>query len=291
MLRANLVGAVAIALAAATALSQDQSVYAPPAPTTIEEGINEGGLRFDFDLAYLTDYVYRGVNYTEVTDPISDEDGNNNLNLYLDARMTFDLGPRMPHPFVSLAANIYESDPQSRFQEFRPAIGADLTLQPVTFTAGVRSAIYPEREELDTAEVFFTAALDDSRLLGMEQPLLSPYVLIAYDYDLNDGWYVETGIRHDFAVDRFKLVLTPIARVAYTNGWQQQFVFMVEEGDGWQHWDVGMLARVELNSLLNFSRRWGEWYLRGQVFHTEHLAGGTVGHHVTWGGVGLGFIY
>jgi hypothetical protein len=82
-----------------------------------------------------------------------------------------------------------------------------------------------------------------------------------------------------------------VARVAYTHGWQQQFAFFTQEGDGWQHLDLGVNLQYKLNSLLNLSHRWGEWYLHGEVFYTEHLTDTTVGQTGSYGGVGIGFEY
>lgn len=278
-------------LSACPAFAQSETVYAPPTPVTAEEGTNQGGIHFDLNVRYRTDHVYRGVDYTEVTDEDERAGGEDNLNLTADTTIRFDLGPRRPHPFIGMSANVYDSDPESRFQEFRPVVGADLYLQPITFTAGHQTYIYPERETIETNEFFAKVQLDDSRMLGRERPLLSPYVLVAYDYDLNDGIYAEAGVSHDIIFEDSALTITPVARIAYTRGWQQQFTFVVEEGTGFQHMDLGVEGRYRVNSLLNMSRRWGEWFLTGQIYYTEHLSEDTVGHTELWGGVGIGLQY
>jgi hypothetical protein len=273
------------------AFAQNETVYAAPAPTTPDQGSNQGGVQFQLDLLYLTAYVYRGVDYNKAVDPTTKEKGTSNTDVYSDAKMSFDLGPKMPHPFVSVSANVYDSDPVSKFQEFRPAVGADLTLRPITFTAGVQSYIYPKREQFETSEIFGQIALDDARIWNSDKPILSPYIMGAYDYDLNNGTYLEAGIRHDFVVEDYHLTLTPVARIAYMMGWQQQFSFVQEDGTGWQHWDLGIEAKYSLNSLLNMSHRWGDWYLRAMYYHTEHLANTTVGQSEDWGGIGIRFEY
>lgn len=284
--------AFGVAMTAGMALAQDDTVYAPPIAIAPDKGTNQGGVSFELNVRNLTDYVYRGVDYTEVVDPeTAATGGENNLDLNMDVMMRFDLGDRVPHPFVGAAVNVYDSDPVSRFQEFRPIVGADLELQPVTFTGALQSYTYPQREQLDTSEMLGKIQLDDSRLVGSDVPLLNPYVLVAYDYDLNNGWYAEAGISHDFLIEDISLTITPIVRIAYTHGWQQQFAFFAEDGTGWQHLDVGANFQYKLNSLLNLSRRWGDWYLRGQIFYTEHLTSTTVGQTLTWGGLGIGFEY
>src|SRR5437660_588870 len=74
-------------------LPEDQSVYAPPAPPREDEGINAGGVHVDLVVRYLTDYVYRGIDHSEVG-------GNEDApNLQFDGKLSFDLG-KLPHPFV-----------------------------------------------------------------------------------------------------------------------------------------------------------------------------------------------
>ena len=278
---------------ATLAMAQDhtESVYAPPSPVASNQGVNEGGVKFDVDVMYLTKSVYRGVDYTQAVDPATQDQGKSNTDMNLNAQMTFDLGAKMPHPFFALEANTYDSDPVSKFQEFRPTIGVDFTLAPLTFTAALRSYVYPKREDLETSEVDGQIAFDDGRLFGSDKPVFNPYVMAAYDYVVNGGWYYEAGIKHDFVFDDMHLTLTPTARIAYTMGWQQQFTFVQENGTGLQHWDVGLTASYSLNSLLNISKRWGDLYVRGYLFHTEHLAHTTVGQTVDWGGLGIGFQY
>lgn len=278
-------------LVASVALAENETVYAPPAPASPNSGTNQGGVNFELNALYLTNYVYRGVDYNKAVDPDTQNSGKSNTDLYADAKMSFDLGPKMPHPYVAVLANIYDSDPVSKFQVFQPSAGADLTLRPVTFTVALQSSIYPKREDEETAEVFGRIALDDGRIWGSDKPVFSPYLAAAYDYVIDNGSYIEAGISHDFTFDDLHLTVTPVARLAYTMGWQQQFTFIQEEGSGWQHWDVGLEAKYSLNSLFNMSRRWGDFYLRGFVYHTEHLASGTVGQTVDWGGVGIAFNY
>jgi hypothetical protein len=273
------------------ALGQNESVYAPPQPEPVGQGVNEGGVNLSLSVDYLTNYVYRGVDYDDVVDPVTREQGNMALNMYMEGLLQFDLGKRMPHPFLAISANLFPDDPVSQFQEFRPAAGTDLTLEPLTFTLGVQTYVYPQREDFDTTEGFGQVRYNDAKLWDSDDPVLSPYLFAAYDWRKNDGWYLEAGVSHDFNIRDWHLTLTPVARLAYTIGWQQQFAIVDGEGTGWQHWDLGLKARYSLNGLFNLSKRWGEWLLRGQVWYTQHLSNNTVGQTQTWGGLGIGFEY
>src|SRR5262245_40099765 len=94
------------------------SVYAPPSPPRPEEGINQGGVHFDLGVAYMTDYVYRGIEIFETPG------GEDRPNLQIDAKLSFDLG-KLPHPFIELFVNYADSDPISTFQEIRPNLGLE----------------------------------------------------------------------------------------------------------------------------------------------------------------------
>lgn len=278
--------AAVLGLSAGFALAQEETVYAPPKAVAPDEGTNQGGVSFDLDLLYLSNYVYRGVDYSDVPDA-----SGSALDWLAAGAISFDLGQRAPHPFIAASANVYNPDPVSRFQVLDAAIGADWKLQPVTFTVAVQSFTYPERDFANTAEANGRILLDDSTLFRSDKPVLNPYIFGAYDYELNNGWYIETGVSHDFEIEDLALTITPIARIAYTISWQQQFIFVADPGTGWQHYDLGVVLQYKLNSLLNLSKRWGEWYIRGEVFYTEHLSNGTVGQTTTWGGAGIGFNY
>src|SRR4051794_32409283 len=58
-----------------------QSVYAPPVPPSEEEGTNQGAVNLDLTVRYMTDYVYRGIDRSEVG---GSEDAP---NLQLDGRI------------------------------------------------------------------------------------------------------------------------------------------------------------------------------------------------------------
>jgi len=263
----------------------DESIYAVAPPTPEEERINNGGVYLDLDLIYSDKYVYRGVNHDDVVDH------GNSLNLLIDGKMTFDFG-KYPHPFVGVFTNIFDADPLSRFQEIRPYVGLDWNLRPFLLEAGNITYIYPQREDFDANEAYGKITIDDSLLFRTEQPILSPYVLGAYEYQRNQGWYLEAGVRHDFPIRDLDLVLTVQADVGYILRLRQQFVFINDVQDtGWQHAEVGLSASYSLNTLLNLSRRYGEFTLKGYMFYSDRLNRNITANDVFWGGGGIGFKY
>src|SRR5690606_16741966 len=67
------------------------SVYAPPAPPSPTDGVNQGGVHIDLRVNYMTDYVFRGIEILEV--PASEDVAN----LQVEAKLQWDLG-RLPSP-------------------------------------------------------------------------------------------------------------------------------------------------------------------------------------------------
>lgn len=263
----------------------DETVYAPPPPLSEGQGINTGAAQFSINFDYLNRYVYRGVNHDSVASNAK------SLNLLFEGRLEFDTG-QYPHPFVGLFTNIYDSDPISRFQEIRPYAGLDWNLRPFRVEAWDVEYIFPQREQFNLPEVDLKISLDDSLLFNTEDPILSPYVLGAYDYHKNNGTYLEIGVKHDFVMEDWGLTLTPAAAVAWISGLQQQFIFIdTVKSTGWQHFEVGLTAKYSLNQLLNVSRRFGQFDVKGYLSYDDALNRKITASNVIWGGVGIGFTY
>src|SRR4051812_39952440 len=57
-------------------LAQDfESVYDLEAPPPADAGVNEGGVNFDLNVRYLTDYVFRGIDRSESNGGFNDDKG------------------------------------------------------------------------------------------------------------------------------------------------------------------------------------------------------------------------
>jgi hypothetical protein len=256
-----------------------------PAPQWGDQHLNNGGTHFSLDFAYANKYVYRGVDHDTVASH------GNSLNLLFDGRLEFDLG-NYPHPFVEVFTNIFDADPISRFQEIRPIAGADWNLRPFDLEVEHISYIYPEREDFNLPEVDTKITLDDSLLFDTAKPIFSPYVLGAYVYQKNQGWYVEFGLKHDFAFEDIGLVITPEANVGWISGLKQQFVILNPlHNTGWQHFEVGVTVSYSLNVLLQLSKRLGEFDVKGYGYYDNRISGDITANNALWGGVGLGFKY
>jgi hypothetical protein len=268
--------------APADPFSPDQPAVAPEWE---DQHVNNGGTHFSVDFAYVNRYFYRGVDHDSVATH------GNSLNLLFDGRLEFDTG-NYPHPFFELFTNIYDADPVSRFQEIRPIAGLDWNLRPFDVEFEHINYIYPERETFNVPEVDLKVTLDDSLLLNTEQPILSPYVQGAFVYQKNDGWYMEIGVQHAFSFPDLGVTITPESNVGWISGLKQQFVFVnPPHCTGWQHVEVGCTITYSLNVLLDLSKRYGEFDIKGYGFYDDKLSSLIEANNGLWGGAGLSFKY
>lgn len=287
-------------------LMQDvETIYDVEAPHAEDAGFNAGGVNFDLTVRYMTDHVFRGIDRGEGSGNFRDDEGNpvvfdpdepnfepgaeDAANLQFDGRFKFDLG-RAPSPFGGLFANVYNDDPISRFQEIRPYVGVELMVRPLIIALGQTTYIYPEREDVNTGEVWASVTLDDSILFRSERPVLAPYVMAAYDYDLYDGFYIEAGIKHEIAIEDTPITLTFIADAAFVVD-HPQFTFAGGEDTGLQHYDVGVIGRYNLNTLFNISRRYGTFHFEGYLWYTDGIDDDLLADTQLWGGAGIAFRY
>ena len=297
LLTAAAVAATAAALALATRAEdlptpanltllppEGESVYAPPAPPREDEGVNAGGVNFDLEFRYASDNVYRAVSQVPANEH------PHTPNLQFDGRMTVNLG-KFPHPFIGTFVNVHSSDPISRFQEVRPYFGLQWNVRPFILEGGNINYIYPERDEQNTGEVYAKVTFDDSWLFRTDAPILSPYVLAAYDYDKYDGYYLEAGIRHDFVFEGTGVTITALANIGYV---LDQPYFATTPGGrdtGLQHYEIGLLGSYSLNQLFRFSTRYGTVTLNGFLYYDDRTSSDLKADIQIWGGGGIGFHY
>lgn len=256
------------------------SVYPPPEPDFSSEPYAEQtGIHFKLETLYLTDYVWRGIERFDAGRP-EDEP-----NLQFDARIGFDLG-KLPHPYVNLFVNVAENDPVSNFQEVRPEIGFDWPVKPLLISAGYISYIFPDRDAIETSEIFLRLAIDDSAIFHTERPILNPYVLGAYDFDLYDGLYVEVGINHELPIEDTGLTFNFNAHAAYVNSYEL-FSANGEDDSGFQHWQIGVTAKYTLNGALNIPDRFGQLSITGYLNFTDSIDDELSATDQIWGGAGF----
>lgn len=264
---------------------EPDNVYAPPTYPGPAQLTNQGGVHFDAAVLYVSTYMYRGVDQS--TPPKRNQTG-----LQFDGRLDFDLG-KLPHPFVGVFTNIFNDDPVSRFEEIRPYAGLTWTIRPITVSGGFNGYIYPNRQGVDTQEVWANISVDDSRFFHTDRPFLTPYVYGAYDLDKYKGFYIEAGIKHDFVFGETGLIVTAVGDFAYV-AHDRYFLKPVPNGadTGFQHYDAGVIVTYRLNYLFSTPRRFGDWDVKGFLYYTGPVNEQQIrADSRIWGGVALSFRY
>lgn len=264
-------------------VDEPDSVYPQVLAPQSQEPINAGSVSFNLAVSYLSRYVFRGID--QATLPERSENA-----LQFNGTAEFDLG-RIPHPFIGLFVNVFNNDPVARFEEVRPIVGLRWIVKPLTVTGQYTSYIFPNRKELDTQEATLRIDLDDSRLWNTDKPVLSPYISAAYDFGLYYGVYLEAGLKHDFPIEETGLTITPSASVAYVLS--DRFFRKDPQGSdtGLQHFELGLTVSYSLNNLLNISRRYGLFNVKGYLFNDGGIDSKLRSDTRLFGGAGIEFNY
>lgn len=260
-----------------------ETVYAPPRPLDRSTLGNEGAVKLSVDFRYLTDYVYRGVEFFE---PSGQEDA---ANFQFDVEGSLDLG-EFPHPFIRVFTNAAESDAISGFQEVRPSVGARWEIAPITLEASYQAFLFPDRSALESNEIVGRIELNDAQLFDYERSILRPYVLGAYDFDNYKGMYIEAGFKHPLPINKWGITADLDARIAYVNS-HERFAGPSGNASGFQHYQFGVTTQWELNETLNISRRYGSWSLTGYLYYTDGIENDLLSNTELWGGAGIRFRY
>jgi hypothetical protein len=263
---------------------EPENVYLQPTTPVTNQLTNQGGAHFSFEVDYFSTYMYRGVDQS--TPP-----KRNETALQFNGRLDFDLG-KLPHPFIGVFSNIFNDDPVSRFEEVRPYAGLQWTLRPITLGGGFNGYIFPNREGVDTQEIWAQLSVDDSRFFHTDRPFLAPYVYGAYDLDKYKGFYLEAGIKHDFVFGDTGLILSPVGDFAYV---AHNRYFRASgpnsTATGIQHYDAGVILSYDMGSALHIPPRFGDFAVKAQLFYSGPVSDGLRADSRIWGGVGLNFKY
>ena len=260
------------------------NVYLPDTTPRPDLVTNTGGVHFSLDTSYLSHYMYRGIDQS--TRPRRNENA-----LQFDGRLKFELD-NFPHPFLGVFANVFNTDPVSRFEEVRPYVGLEWTIRPITLAGGFNSYIFPNREGFDTQDGWMSLKIDDSRIFHSETSILSPYVYGAYDLEKYHGFYLEAGVRHDFVIQNSGLTLSAVGDFAYV-AHDRYFRTAQTVGNvsGFQHYDGGVEVTYDLSHLVNIPPRYGIYELKGYFFYTGSVDTQVRADDRLWGGMGLNFRY
>src|SRR5687768_3714526 len=220
--------------------AQQESVYVPPGVGDMQGGYNDGALTIEITARYMTDYIYRGL---EVVEPPTHEDA---VNFQLGAELRMDLG-RLPDPFFRVLTNTAEGDDISNFQIIRPAVGLEWETEAFDLAVGSQSYTYPDRTDLDTAEVFVDLRFNDGVFYSEEEPILGPFILAVWDFDRCEGLYLDGGLRRTFNVADTNFRVTAARPVAFVHDFTLYSAAPENDGTGFSHYQIGLTREYRLN--------------------------------------------
>lgn len=272
--------------AVATAQFEQESVYDLPPINVDGNGYNEGAVSLGVDARYVTDYVFRGI---EIVEPTSSEDA---ANIQIQARIDLDLG-KLPNPFIQVFTNSAEGDDVSNFQVIRPMIGLHWETEGFSAELGLQTFTYPDRDALDTSEVFFQFKLNDGGIFNRDDPVFGPYAFVAYDYDAFDGIYAEAGLDRTIPIEDTNFTLDLNAHVGFVDGYEALYSIDLANpaSSGFSHYQIQAGLGYDVNKLLNISRRYGQWSVKGTLAFTDGIDDDINASSQLWGGFGLEFRY
>ena len=255
----------------------------PPSPKPAEQEPTERAktipLSFWLDYTIVSDYVFRGANYSEYAGE-GREKPNHQLGVGLSLD-TAEVGWNIGTFGFSFWGEWYTDqeilDPSSSstLQELDYCLFWSYEIPQIhtTLEAGWAAITFPQAgtDAYYTNESYISLRFDDSVLFGTESPLLNPYICYAIDTDDIDGSWLEWGISHDFPLNDIGLGSTPVMRdITIT----PSFVMGIDNGQYGPsmrvaHLQYGLNLCYDLSGALNIPQEYGSISLTAFVYFSD----------------------
>lgn len=170
-----------------------------------EEWSKPDALSFSIDYTLVSDYVFRGINFSEYAGEGREKPNHQmstGIELATEEYGTFGAsfwfewfaGQKSLTPGSD---NLQEVDYVVYWNYDIEQIATNIELGWIAYTFPPSSG-----DAYDTFEVYVALSYDDSGLFGTEESVLNPYIYYGLDYDLGrNGSWIELGISHDFALN------------------------------------------------------------------------------------------
>ncbi len=284
-------------------------------------------LTFSIDYTLATDYIFRGINFSEYRRSWgqSKNEGREKLNHQLTAGVELDLGKAGRVGYSAWfewfggqryltpedgGKNLQEVDHTAYYGYTFEKLGLDIEVGFIWY-------MFPRVASGDgasTQEIYVLQSFDDSvlwRALGfknVKKPIFNPYLLMAWDIDLAScGMYSEFGISHDFALGELGMKNTPILKditvtPTWSIGWDHNWLNKVsldwpasnpgQRANNSSHLDFmnwGLEVNFDLKSALKIPDKYcGEMYIKGFLNFSDAIAENFLNDEF-YGGVSVGF--
>lgn len=300
----------------------DKSAETQPAsaPTTLEdepanaeaEGVQ---LPLSFDITYylLSDYVSRGINYSEYP-----HENREKPNHQITTALTFDLAGMLGKERGSYGSIHFDTffewyaaqktlNPDGggqNLQEIDYTIGYSYEFTRIATTARANYTFmrYPNDGFYNSTEVYFEIEHNDAWLWKWMLPenedgVLNPWVSYAYDWDAAQrGSWLEFGVYHDFQVAPH-VTLTPSFTVAADWGYLDGSLDTGREGKSGQIacLQYGLAVGYDITELIGLDKwGYGSVLLSGFLYYNnvpQRIGEQGLAADEFWGGMSIGWSF
>lgn len=272
-------------------------------------------LSFNFGYTMVSDYISRGVNYSEFKG-----EKHEGLNHQLTANTELDLDKAGAFGFTAWF-EFYAYQENREFSEtshnnnqendYTVYYKYDLSKlnEKIPLTVELGWIFYTfnqvKGDAYLTQEYYVKLSLDDGKLFGTEDNIFNPYVAFYQDVDDIQGSWIEIGISHDFALSKLGCKDTPFLKdititPALALGIDHRYYSATnDEGES----TLGKATRLanlvysltvayDLGSALNIPEKYGTYGISGFINYSEPISDGlrdTIMNDEFYGGVSLNF--
>ena len=274
-------------------------------------------LSLGVDFTYVSDYIWRGLNFSEPsrrngTGSENGEEANYqlevNVELATDQFGTFGLDLWLEY-FSGQRAFAGAGEHDTHVQEIDYTVywAYDIPDTPVSVETGIIFYQFPNNtgDAIWTEEAYLSVAVNDGALFGMEEGVLNPYITAYLDMDDVRAMWIEIGISHEFAMADWTpdtpvlkdITLTPSLVLGIDHRYYDKAGFGSDSANPSVATRLGNLVygldmTLDLSSALGIPEMYGSFSVTGfmyysQSFHDESI----LVQDEFWGGVTLSWAY
>ena len=283
---------------------------------------------FNIDYTMVTDYIFRGINFSEYRRKLGQakNEGREKLNHQLSTGVEGDLGPfgrvggSVWFEWFAGQSALTPEDGHKNLQETDYTVYYGYNIEPIGVDAEVGFIWYMfPRSNTDwssTQEIYLNLGFDESvwlRALGLnvKKSILNPYLFQAWDLDLAaGGYYGEFGVAPEIAFSDIGCSGMPVLKdltfsPSYAMGWDHNWLNKMtldpaawagNEGRGFaSNTSHLMFARFggdltyDLKGAFNIPDKYcGAMYLKGFMYYSQGIAEHFLNDEF-WGGMSVGY--
>ena len=278
----------------------------PPASPEVEsEWTKPIPLSFSIDYTLITDYIFRGVNFSEYA-----REGREELNHQLSVGTELDMGE-----WGNLGMSIWfewyagqerlTTTDSNNLQEVDYTVyySRDIETLHMTIETGWIGYHFPRLNgDADfTHEWYVTLSFDDGPLwrafgVGTEGPVLNPYVSYYLDLDDFRGSWLEFGISHDFSLAEIcggapilrNITVTPSLVLGMDHRWLNPALGVGSPSTRLANLTYGLDVAYDLGAAVNLPAEYGSLTLTGSLYFSQAFRDEIINDEF-WGGATLGY--